>query len=300
MKLFYSPEYEADIGDHVFPTRKFGLVAARFAGALDIADPGPAPRADLELAHTREWVAKILDGGATLDDEMRMEMPWSQELARSHVVQVAGTYAAGREALATGLGLHAGGGSHHAFAGHGEGFCVFNDLACALLKLRREGRLERAAVIDLDVHQGNGTAAILAPHADLATFSMHQEDIYPLHKPSSSRDIGLPAGTTDDKYLKLLAAELDPFLEEYAPQLVLYQAGVDCWEGDVLGGLRLTRAGVAARDERVFAACFSRGIPAAVTLGGGYAAQLEDTVGLHAATFAAAMECRRRQWRDGT
>ena len=302
MKIVYSPDYEVEIGSHVFPTKKFRLVAQRLqaeglARPQDFVDPGPASREDLRLVHTEEWVAKILDGKAALDDELRMELSWSPALGQAHGKAAAGTILAARQARKTGVGVHVGGGSHHAFADHGEGFCVFNDLACAIRRLQKDGLIRRAAVVDLDVHHGNGTAAIFSKDPAVATFSMHQEDIYPLEKPPSTLDIGLPCGTKDEKYLKLLKEHLGRFLDERRPELVLYQAGVDCVEGDLLGGLKLTREGLAARDEEVFLACFGRGIPAALTLGGGYAERLEDTVALHARTVAIAMDSHRRNWR---
>lgn len=297
MKIFFSPDYTVDLGDHTFPTSKFAGVAERFSkGEVEIVEPSESAVKYLELAHTPEWVAKILSGRVTLKDETRMEMRWSRPLVRAHRKQAAGTRAACEEALSGGLGLHAGGGSHHAFAGHAEGFCVFNDLACALLDLHKMGKIARAAVVDLDVHQGNGTASILRGKEGLTTFSMHQDGIYPEVKPPSTRDVGLPSGTTDKKYLTLLDEELKRFLDEHNPELVLYQAGVDCWEGDILGGLKLSREGIAARDENVFSACFTRSVPVAVTLGGGYAEDVGETIGLHAKTLSVALDCHRRMW----
>lgn len=292
MKLVFSEAYSVDIGKHSFPTKKFELAARalkRSRGCALVAPPS-CPRADLELAHTPEWVSKILDGGATLEDETRMELAWSEALAQAHALAVSGTLLAAREALAVGLGLHAGGGSHHAFPDHGEGFCVFNDLAIASLKLKGEGRLSRAAVVDLDVHQGNGTAAILGGREGFATFSMHQEDIYPEAKVPGTLDVPVPAGTADEKYLKLLEGNLPRFLDEARPELVLYQAGVDVCAGDALGGLALTPEGAAARDARVFAECFRRKVAVAVTLGGGYGATPEATAVLHARTLETAID----------
>jgi acetoin utilization deacetylase AcuC-like enzyme len=173
---------------------------------------------------------------------------------------------------------------------------VFNDLAVAIRALQREDADARAAVIDLDVHQGNGTAAIFARDSSVGTFSMHQEDNYPVFKPPGTVDIGLPGGTSDEKYLKLLSERLGPFLDGMRPELALYQAGVDCWEGDALGGLKLSRKGLAARDEAVFSACFRRKVPVAITLGGGYAERIEDTVALHAQTISIGLETHRRDW----
>ncbi|MEK7657569.1 MAG: histone deacetylase [Elusimicrobiota bacterium] len=299
MKFVFSPDYSVDIGAHVFPTQKFALVRDRLverglAKAKEFLDPGEASRADLLLVHSPQWVGKILEGRTNLDDEMLMELPWSKALAKAHSKAAAGTLLAARHALESGLGVHVGGGSHHAFAGHGEGFCVFNDLAVAIRVLQREDPSARAAVIDLDVHQGNGTASIFAGDPSVATFSMHQEDNYPVVKPPGTVDIGLPGGTSDEKYLKLLSERLGPFLDDARPKLALYQAGVDCWEGDALGGLKLSRAGLAARDEAVFSACFKRKAPVVITLGGGYAARIEDTVALHAQTIAIGLEKHRR------
>jgi len=302
MRIVTSPDYELNMGAHVFATRKFRLVAERLeaeglARAQDFVDPGPPRKEDLLLVHTEAWVAKMLDGKPTPEDEARLQLSWSAALALAHGKAVAGTILAARHARETGLGLHVGGGSHHAFTDHGEGFCVFNDMACAIRRLQKDGLVRRAAVVDLDVHQGNGTADIFSNDPSVATFSMHQEDLYPVEKPPSTLDIRLPRGTRDAKYLKLLIEHLGRFLDERRPEIVLYQAGVDCAEGDLLGGLKLSKEGLAARDEEVFRACFGRGIPAALTLGGGYAERLEDTVALHAKTLAIAMDSHRRNWR---
>lgn len=303
MKAFYSPDYSVEIGDHAFPTRKWSMIADEirrsevFKG-VEFVNPGMPSEEDLLLAHTKGWLRRTLKGGLGLAEETRMELPGSPELVAAHAKQVTGTYLACREALKTGLGLHIGGGSHHAFADHGEGFCIFNDLACALIKLRAEGVLGSAAVVDLDVHQGNGTASILTEESRLSTFSFHQENLYPFAGPSPTDyagtvDVAFPAGTGDEKYLKLLSDRLEDFLDDRRPGLVLYQAGVDCWEGDLLGSLRLTREGLAGRDRTIFAACLRRGIPAAVALGGGYAQRIEDTVALHAQTLNTALELHR-------
>lgn len=300
MNLFFSKDYSVDVGKHTFPTRKFECVAdvLKQERGIELLDPGEASRADLERAHSREWVDKILKGTVSLEDEARMELKWSKALACAHAKQVAGTYAACVDACNTGLGLHAGGGAHHAFAEYGEGFCVFNDIACALIRLKEEGRIARAASVDLDVHQGNGTAALLAKHQGLSTFSMHQADIYPEEKERGTVDIRLLKGTGDQKYLKLLKEALGFFLDDEKPEVVVYQAGVDCWEKDLLGGLKLSSKGIGARDAEVFRACFSRKIAVAVTLGGGYAKEMGKTVDLHVATLKTAMDFHRRLWSE--
>jgi len=308
VRLFFSPDYVVDTGGSAFQTGKFALTVERLleegvVRAEDVADPVPAAEADLVLAHAPEWVEKVLRTGLSAAEEALLELPWSPALALAHVKCAGGTLGAAREALGTGLGLHAGGGSHHAFPDHGEGFCVFNDLAVALLVLRREDPAFRAAVVDLDAHQGNGTAAILAGRDGLSTFSMHQEDLYPFGAQipwsagprAGTLDVGVPAGTSDAKYLKLLAERLPRFLEG-CPALVLYQAGVDPWEGDRLGGLKLTEEGLAQRDRMVFETCFQKGVPVAVTLGGGYADSAATTARLHARTLREAADCHRRSW----
>ena len=279
----------------MFPTRKFEMTAERLrrerlAKGGDFAEPASPTREDLLAAHTARWVDAVLEGRLTLDEETVLELPWSRALADAHALAVAGTILACREALAKGMGFHIGGGSHHAFPDHGEGFCVFNDLACGLRRMFAEGRIRRALVVDLDVHQGNGTNAIFAGDPDVFTFSMHQRDIYPVPKVPGSLDIELKAGDGDAEYLRLLEEHLPKMLDRHKPELAVYQAGVDCYEKDLLGGLRLTKDGLRSRDEKVFKSCRSRGIPVAVTLGGGYAAEFDDTVELHAQTAKTAME----------
>ena len=284
-RFVFSPLYAADIGDHVFPTEKFALVAEHFRGRGEFLEPALPTREELLLAHEAGWVDKVLSGRMSLDDEMRMELPFSPAVSTAHRLSASGTALACREALERGVGLHIGGGSHHAFPDHGEGFCVINDLAVGLRVLRAEGRLSRAAVIDLDVHQGNGTAAIFRDDPSVFTFSMHQEDIYPAVKERSSLDVGLGPGTGDREFLARLRESL-PLVFEHKPQLVVYQAGVDCWEKDLLGGLRLTAEGLGERDRLVYEECRKRRIPVAVTLGGGYSADIKETTRLHAQTLS--------------
>lgn len=288
--LVWSAGYHCDIGMHVFPVEKYRLVveALREAGDLDGADllePPPATRELLELAHE----------GAYLDDlealrwtprTMYSELPLDAGIVRAFSLAASGTTLAAREALARGAAAHVGGGLHHAYAGHAEGFCYVNDLAVAVRALRREGRVERAAVVDLDVHQGNGTAHIFREEPEVFTLSLHQERNYPVPKERSDLDVGLEDGAGDAEYLAALDAALER-VWAHRPQLVLYQAGADPYRDDQLGGLALTREGLEARDARVLEGCAARGIPVVTTLGGGYAHRVEDTVGIHATT------CRR-------
>jgi acetoin utilization deacetylase AcuC-like enzyme len=283
-RLVTSPKYTVDIGGHVFPTRKFELAAKLLEGKLPFIEPQEPSRDDLLLAHDASWVDKVVNCAMSLDDQTLMELPFSKEISLAHRLSAGGTIMACRDALETGVGLHCGGGSHHAFAGHGEGFCVINDIAVGVIKMRVERRISRAAVVDLDVHHGNGTAAIFAGDPDVFTFSMHQDGIYPERRPPSSLDIGLKAGTRDERYLALLEENL-PAVFEHQPELVVYQAGVDCHENDLLGGLKLTAAGLAKRDALVREACRRREVPVAVTLGGGYAEDPRETAALHARTL---------------
>ena len=286
MRFIFSPKYVVNLGGHVFPTEKFALAAEALRGQGDFVAPEEPSRADLLLAHTPGWVDKVVSGKMSLDDETKMELPFSPALSLAHRLGAAGTIMACRDALTAGVGLHVGGGSHHAFADHAEGFCVVNDIACGILKMKAEGRIKRAAVIDLDVHQGNGTAAIFAGDRDVFTFSMHQEDLYPEKKERSSLDIGLKAGAGGKEYLPLLKEGLQKVFA-FKPDLVVYQAGVDCFENDVLGGLKLTKGDLATRDRLVRDACVARRVPAAVVLGGGYATFIGDTVALHVSTLRA-------------
>lgn len=273
MRLVHSPRYVVDLGRHVFPARKFALAADLVP--LPRVEPPEPSREDLLRVHTAEWVDKVLSCRMTLDDEIAMELRLTPEVSLAHRLQAAGTILACRHALQYGAGLHAGGGSHHAFAGRAEGFCVLNDLACAA---RAVGK--RTAIVDLDVHQGNGTAAILAGDQNVFTFSMHQAGLYPKVRERSSLDIEVPAGTRDAVYLERLRGGLKQ-VKDWGPELVIYQAGVDCAAGDLLGGLALTKEGLGKRDRLVK----EMGVPTAVTLGGGYMEDVNKTAELHAQTL---------------
>lgn len=288
MKFFHSPAYSAAIGDHVFPVGKFALAARLLAGRGGFVEPPAPSREDLLLAHDPGWVDKVLSCQMSLEDEALMELPFGPEVSLAHQLQVSGTILACREALASGIGLHVGGGSHHAFRDHGEGFCALNDLACGILKMLEEKRISRAAVVDLDAHQGNGTAAIFRGDSRVFSFSIHQNDLYPLKKQESTLDVGLEKGTGDEEYLRKLRANL-PRVLDFRPELVIYQAGVDCAEGDLLGGLCLTKEGLRERDETVYKTIRDNGIAMAVTLGGGYCRDLSVTAELHAQTLLAAL-----------
>jgi acetoin utilization deacetylase AcuC-like enzyme len=234
--------------------------------------------------HTPEDVRRYCDGTLDAAELRRLGFPWSPALVERSYRAVGGTIAAARHALATGISMNLAGGTHHAFPDHGEGFCVFNDVAVAIRLLRRDGLVRRAAVVDLDVHQGNGTHAIFAGDDDVYTFSMHGGKNYPFHKVAGTLDVELADGTGDDEYLAVLHDTLPRVLAASSPDLVVYIAGADPFEGDRLGRLALTFDGLARRDAFVLDSCREVGIPVAITIGGGYGRHIEDTVAVHART----------------
>ncbi len=255
----------------------------------------PAPIEWLVAAHDPAYVERAITGGLTVDEVRRLGLPWSPALVARARAATYGTVRAAFAALEHGVAGNLAGGTHHAFADRGEGYCLFNDHAVAIARLRAEGRAARPFIVDLDVHQGNGTAAMFAADPTVFTFSMHARTNYPLRKERSSLDVELEDGTDDATFLARLDAHLVPALDGHRPDFVLYQAGVDAHEHDRLGRLRLTHDGLAARDERVFAACEARGLPVVVTLGGGYGRPLESTVAAHAHVFRAARAARDRR-----
>jgi acetoin utilization deacetylase AcuC-like enzyme len=300
MVVVYSPSYQIDIGTHVFPTRKYALlyeqIRASSAGA-EFVEPQPASWPQLQTVHTAEYLAKLQKGDFTLEELAQLELPWSPAIVEGFRSMTGGTIAAARRALSAAprppsaprprRAFHIGGGFHHAFASHGEGFCVFNDVAVTIAVLFEEGRIERASVIDLDVHHGNGTAFTFESDTRVFTFSMHQQHNYPALKPRGSLDIGLPDGTGDETYLERLSTAL-PEVLLHAPQIAFYLAGADPYEDDQLGGLALTKEGLRTRDRMVLKACADAEVPVVVLLAGGYARRLQDTVDIHYATFAEA------------
>ena len=289
MNVLYSPRYHIDIGLHVFPTRKYQLVHARLVedGVIaqpDVIEPNAAAWDELALVHTREYLTKIRDGTLTPDDIAQLELPWSPEMVEGFRVMVGGTIEGARLAVKDGgIVGHIGGGLHHAFPNHGEGFCPFNDVAVAIRVLQRDG-VQRAAVIDLDVHHGNGTAFIFESDSSVFTFSMHQQYNYPMWKPRGSLDIGLMDGIGDADYHRQLEEAL-PAVMASNPECLFYLAGADPYEQDQLGGLRLTLDGLRARDRIVIDQARRNRLPMVIVLAGGYARRVEDTVAVHTATM---------------
>jgi acetoin utilization deacetylase AcuC-like enzyme len=299
-KVFYTPRYYADIGEaHVFPIRKFEFARDRLLseGTLELSDlvePQPAPFDDVLLVHTVDYVTRLRAGALTARELRRLGLPWSKALVRRSFLATGGTIGAARVALAAGIASNLAGGTHHAFAERGEGFCVLNDVAVAIRTLRRDNVIERAAVVDCDVHQGNGTATIFAGDKSVFTFSMHGAKNYPLFKARSTLDVELPDGTGDDDYLRTLTEHL-PRVFAHNPDIVFYLGGADPYAGDKLGRLSLSIGGLRARDELVLSECRARGVAVATVMSGGYAADINDTVEIHCNTIRAAKVMSRGQ-----
>jgi len=275
---------------HRFPLAKYRMLRELLLerGILAPGELAEAPLADfaeLVLVHERGWVERVFRGELDAAEQRRIGLPWSEMLVLRSRASVGGTVAAARHALDHGIAGNLAGGTHHAFADHGEGYCVFNDIAVAIRVLQQEGRIRRAAVIDLDVHQGNGTAAIFAGDGDVFTFSMHGAKNFPFRKRTSHLDLELPDGMGDEAYLDVLREHLPLVLDRAQPEILLYQAGVDALADDALGRLALSHQGLRARDACVFETARAAGLPVVLTMGGGYARPIERTVEAHAGTY---------------
>ncbi len=322
-KLIYSEKYFLPIGEHVFRADKYRLVRERLlaehlAVESDFVEPQPAAESDVMLVHSPHYVSKLMEGTLSAREELQMEIPYSPQVVDAFMLHTGGSVLAAELALKDGVAVNMGGGFHHAFPDHGEGFCMINDFAVAIRSLQKRGLIRRAMTVDCDVHQGNGTAVIFGNAArpaaplpsgsapvlghqpatnvrpgrvrDVFTISLHQEDNYPYVKPASSIDVGLPDGCNDADYLAWLDNALSSGLRQFEPELICYVAGADPYREDQLGGLNLSIEGLKRRDLLLFRAAQARGIPVMVTYAGGYAMQLEDTVTIHANTVAAAAQ----------
>ena len=268
---------------------KYQLVPKRLVteGILreeELIEPEAASVTDVLRVHTPEYVHALINGTLKRKALLRLGLPWSEDLVRRAFAVLGGTYGAARAALVDGVAANLAGGTHHAFADHGEGYCIFNDHVIMLRRLRAEGYVRRFLIVDLDVHQGNGTAVLCRDDEETFTFSMHSESNYPAHKERSSWDIGLPDGTTDEQYLEVVTGALQRLLTKCNPEIILYQAGVDVLAGDRFGKLALSMAGVAERDRAVCAFARRAGLPLVVTLGGGYARNIDQIVEAHCQT----------------
>jgi len=327
-KLVYSDDYYLPIGAHVFPAEKYRmiqrrLVESKIAEPSDFITPKPASDEDVLLVHTREYVHKLKTGTLSAMEELQMEVPYSPELVKAFWLAAGGSILAADLALRSGVAFNIGGGFHHAFPDHGEGFCVVHDVAVAIKRMHQEGKITRAMTVDLDVHDGNGTAAIFPPknkagsplpsaggirqdlrrsapglealgasdgELEVFTISMHQAHNYPAYKPPSSIDVNLPDATNDEEYLGWLDQALSSAFRHFEPELLCYIAGADPYKEDQLGGLALTMEGLKRRDELVLRVAKERRVPVMVTYAGGYARHVEDTVTIHCNTVLAAKE----------
>lgn len=322
-KLIYSDDYYLPIGAHVFPAEKYRrirnrLIESNAADPSDFISPHPASDQDILLVHTPDYVNKLKTGTLSAREELQLEVPFSPELVRAFWLAAGGSILAANHALKDGIAINLGGGFHHAFSDHGEGFCMINDVAVAIRRLQHDSKIRQAMTVDCDVHHGNGTAAIFAgtripsdplpsrygsasvqlsppklrsAHAgDVFTISLHQENNYPAYKPPSSIDVDLPDEIGDDDYLGWLDNALSSGLRQFEPDLICYVAGADPYREDQLGGLSLTMDGLKKRDELVFRVAQTRGIPVMVTYAGGYARVVDDTVRIHCNTVIAAAQ----------
>jgi acetoin utilization deacetylase AcuC-like enzyme len=295
MKVVYSDQYDLNLGNHVFPSSKYRLIKERLIQENvilpeEIVEPSPASDNDVALVHDSNYVWRLKNAKLSYVEILRMEVPYSPELVQAVWLSAGGSILAGRLALEEGLCVNIGGGFHHAFPDHGEGFCVVHDVAIAIRRLQKDQLIERAMTIDCDVHQGNGTAAIFAGDETVYTVSIHQENNYPYPKPPSNLDVNLHNGVQDTEYLTVLEDSLDKALSEFDPQVVFYLAGADPYREDQLGGLKLTLQGLEHRDRIVFEKTRAKNIPVAVTFAGGYARHVADTVRIHCTTVKVAKE----------
>lgn len=293
-KLIYSPSYDLNLGEHVFPSQKYRLIHERLlaegiADAADFLEPQPATDEDVLLVHDPGYVSRLRTGTLSYQEIIHMEIPYSRKMVEAFWLATGGTILAGRRALSDGIAINLGGGFHHAFPGHGEGFCAIHDVAIAIRRLLADRAIERALVVDCDVHHGNGTAAIFANEERVFTISFHQYNNYPTEKPPSDLDVHLEDGTGDSEYLLALSAKYIPAVERVKPQVVFYLAGADPYDQDQLGGLGLTIEGLKRRDQLILQAARRAGAGVAVTLAGGYARDVTDTVTIHCNTVRAAL-----------
>src|SRR5580698_2001754 len=303
-KLVYNKGYDLNLGEHVFPSQKFRLIAdilvrEGIAGSEDFLTPDFAPDEDILRVHTPEWVHKLKTGTLTASEIMTLEIPFSREAVEAFWLAAGGSILAGQAALRDGFGCNLGGGFHHAYPEHGEGFCAIHDVAVAIRRLQHDGAIRKAMVVDTDVHQGNGTAAIFADDASVFTLSIHQENNYPAYKPPSVVDLEMADRVDDDEYLDDLEVALKTAFARFAPGLIFYVSGADPFREDQLGGLALTIDGLKVRDRLVFEHLRKRGVPVAMTLAGGYARRVEDTVRIHVNTIRVAAEIARGESRSG-
>ena len=297
--LIYHDGYDLNLGAHVFPSGKYKMVRDRllaegFAEPGDFVTPKPAPDEDLLLVHERGWIMRLKQGALDRMELAALEIPYSKKMVDAFVLAAGGSILAAQYALQDGAAVNIGGGFHHAYPEHGEGFCAIHDVAVAIRRMQKDNAIERAMVVDTDVHHGNGTAAIFEHDPSVFTLSIHQFRNYPSFKPRSNVDIHLEDGVGDDEYCQRLGEACRKAMDEFHPELVMYVAGADPYRHDQLGGLALSIEGLKARDALVFGLAREHKAPVAVTFAGGYARDVEDTVTIHANTVKAAVEALGR------
>ncbi|MBB5390946.1 acetoin utilization deacetylase AcuC-like enzyme [Herbaspirillum sp. SJZ130] len=302
MKAFYSDHFVLPLPPgHRFPMIKYRMIregAARAVPGLEFHEAMPASDGELALAHHPDYVARASRGELSAAEQRDIGFPWTPQMVERSRRSSGATIAACRAAFSEGIAVNLAGGTHHAYADRGAGFCVFNDSAIAARLMQAERRAARVAIVDLDVHQGNGTASILARDDSVFTLSLHGENNYPFEKERSDLDVALPDGVGDDDYLAALATALHRLQAEFAPQLLIYLAGADPHEGDRLGKMKLSMAGLAARDRAVFSFSRQHKIPVAVTMAGGYGRDIEQTVAVHIQTIKLA-KLHAIDWNNG-
>ena len=305
MRAFYTDSFVLPLPPgHRFPMQKYRRVRERclaegILAPSELAEPEAISWSDLARVHGGSYLARVRGGALTPAEQREIGFPWSPEMVERSRRSVGATLAAARTALLEaargelGIAINLAGGTHHAYADHGEGFCVFNDVAVAIRVLQQEGRVERVAVVDCDVHQGNGTAAIFSTDPTVLTFSMHGAKNYPFHRERSTIDVELPDRAGDTEFLEALRVNLPRIFEGFRPDLLIYLAGADPFEHDRLGRLAVSKPGLVRRDRMVVEGCRHWGVPLAITMAGGYAAETEDTVDIHVGTVRIAAEAWR-------
>lgn len=296
MDLFYADHFVLPLPEgHRFPMAKYQLlrqrvIETRLVDPERLIIPPAATAAELGLVHHPDYLDKVFNGCLSEREIRRIGFPWSEQMVERARRSVGGTIAACRSALADGVAANLAGGTHHAYPDHGEGYCVFNDVAVAARVMQQEGRLKKVVILDCDVHQGNGTAAIFQGDDSVFTFSIHGSKNFPFHKEASSLDVALPDGTADEAYLEMLECGLEEAIERSKAELAIYVSGADPFSGDRLGHLELSKDGLAQRDHLVLGGCWEAELPVAITMAGGYARDVTDTVDIHFNTLQIAQE----------
>ena len=298
MKIFYTDTFPIPLPEnHSFPKSKYsllrmGILESQIAQTVDLQIPRPATYVEIIQAHDPVYIHRLQNGELTAKEIRRVGLPWSPEIVRRARYSAGATIEACRAALEDGIAVNLGGGTHHAFSDHGQGYCWLNDSVIASRAIQAEGLVKNILIVDCDVHQGNGTTAILGNDPTIFTFSIHGKNNFPYHKETSDLDVELADGTDDAAYLNALEKGLAASMQNFKADLVIYLAGADPYKDDRFGRLALTKKGLAERDRRVFQSCLKAGLPTAVTMAGGYARNVQDTVDIHFQSVLSALESK--------